>query len=180
MSEQRRELFERIYGILNEHDPQRVDEVFTEDVVFEDDAWPTIMHGRDEVRSFLTAIWRAAPDFNFELIEGPYASPDGRHAAARIKVSGTFTGSYDPPGLAPTNGVVSTEFGAFYEFEGGQIKRERVILNMYDMGVQHGALPERGTLGERLAVAFQHLNAWRIRRRAARSADHPDARVPLS
>ena len=133
-----RELFEHIYGLLNEHELRYVDEVFTEDVIFQDDAWPTVMHGRAEVKEFLSAIWTAAPDFRFELVEGPYVSPDGDHAAARIRVEGTFTGSYRPPGLHPTNAPMATEFGAFYEFVEGRIRRERVILNMYSVGVQYG------------------------------------------
>ena len=38
--ESARALFERTYGLLNEHDVRHIPSVFTEDVVFDDDAWP--------------------------------------------------------------------------------------------------------------------------------------------
>jgi hypothetical protein len=60
---------------------------------------------------------------------------------------------------------VTAEFAAFYELEGERIKRERVILNMNDVGIQMGATPAPGSRGERLAVAIQRLTARRMRRR---------------
>jgi SnoaL-like domain len=50
-------------------------------------------------------------------------------------------------------------------FELRRIKRERVTLNMNDVGVQMGAAPAPGSRGERLAVAIQRLTARRMRRR---------------
>ena len=38
--EEARAVFERIFGLLNEHDVRHIPTVFTEDVTFEDDAWP--------------------------------------------------------------------------------------------------------------------------------------------
>jgi hypothetical protein len=60
---------------------------------------------------------------------------------------------------------LTTEFAAFYELEGERIKRERVILNMNDVGVQMGAAPAPGSRSEKLGVAIQHLTARRMRRR---------------
>lgn len=50
---------ERLYGILNEHDPAKIPLIFTEEVVFEDDAWPETVRGHLEMRRFLTTVWRA-------------------------------------------------------------------------------------------------------------------------
>jgi predicted ester cyclase len=163
--ESARALFERNYQLLNEHDVRRIPTVFTEDIEFEDDAWPERIRGHAEMERFMTALWRAMPDFRFELLEGPYLAEDGRHAAARVRASGTATGSFDPPGYAPTGARVTTEFGGFYEFEGDRVKRGRVIVNMNDVGIQIGAAPAPGSRGERLAVAMQRLNAGRVRRR---------------
>ena len=140
--------------------------VFTEDVEFEDDAWPESIRGHAQMERFLTAVWRAMPDLRFEILEGPYLAEDGRHAAARVRVSGIATGRFDPPGFAPTRARVTTEFGGFYEIEGERVKRGRIIVNMHDVGIQIGAAPAHGTRAERLALAMQHLNARRIRRRA--------------
>jgi steroid delta-isomerase-like uncharacterized protein len=161
-----RALFERIYELVNECDVRDIPTIFTEDIEFQDDAWPEVMRGHADVGRFLSSLWRAMPDLRFEVVEGPYLGADGRHAAARVRVEGTMTGSADPPGFAPTNGHVTTEFAAFYELEGERIRRERVILNMNDVGVQMGAAPAPGSRGERLAVAIQRLTARRMRRRA--------------
>jgi steroid delta-isomerase-like uncharacterized protein len=159
-----RALFERNYRLLNEHDVRHIPAVFTEDIEFEDDAWPETIRGHAEMERFLTALWRAMPDFRFEILEGPYLAEDGRHAAARVRAGGTATGRFDPPGFAPTGARVTSEFGGFYEFEGERIKRGRIIVNMNDVGVQIGAAPAPGSRSERLGVAMQRLNARRMRR----------------
>lgn len=162
-ADEARALFERFYALLNEHDVTHVREIFTEDVVFRDDAWPKVMQGHAAVQEFLSALWRAMPDLTFELLEGPYLSDDGRRAAVRVQIAGTMTGPY-PPGYAPTRRRLSTEFAGFCELEGGRICRERVIANVNDVAVQIGALPPPGSKTEGLAVRLQHLAAWRMRR----------------
>ena len=164
--ESARALFERVYELLNEHDVRHIPEIFTEDIVFDDAAWPETIRGHAEMERFLTSIWRAAPDFRFELLEGPFLSEDGRHAAVRVRASGTALGPFDPPGFAPTGTRISAEYGGFYELEGERVKRARIILNMNDVGIQIGAAPPPGSRGERLAVRMQHLNARRMRKRA--------------
>jgi steroid delta-isomerase-like uncharacterized protein len=161
--ERARSLFERFYQLLNERDVRHIPAIFTEDIVFQDDAWPEIMRGHADVERFLTALWRAVPDFRFELVEGPYLGEYGRRAAARVRVGGTLAGDW--LGYAPTGARWETDFAGFYVLEGDRIKRERVIANANDVAIQVGALPPHGSLGERLAVAIQRLDAWRMRRR---------------
>ncbi|MGI8596278.1 MAG: ester cyclase [Thermoleophilaceae bacterium] len=161
-----RALFERTYGLLNEHDVRHIPSVFTEDVVFDDDAWPEPVVGHREMERFVTTLWRAMPDFRFELVDGPYLAEDGRRAAARVRGGGTLTGPLDPPGFAPTGAALSIEYGGFYEFEGDRVKRARVIVNMNDVAVQIGAAPGPGTLGERVAVTVQRVAARRMRGRS--------------
>jgi len=164
--ERARALFQRIYALLNEHDPASIAAIFTENVVFEDDAWPETVHGHAEMERFLGALWRAFPDFRFELIEGPYLGEDGRAAAARVRVTGTMKGTLDPPGFAPTGTTMSTEYAGFYELDGERICRGRVVTNMNDAASQLGAAPMPGSRGERAAVWLQRLQARRMRRRA--------------
>jgi predicted ester cyclase len=161
-----RTLFERNFRFLNEHDVRHIPTIFAEDIELRDDAWPEIMNGHSAVERFLTALWRALPDFRFELVEGPFLAADGHRAAARVRVAGTVTGPYDPPGFAPTHRRLTTEFGGFYEFEGERVRRARIIVNMNDVAIQIGAAPRPGTPAERLAVAMQRLNARRIARRS--------------
>jgi steroid delta-isomerase-like uncharacterized protein len=166
--ESARELIERFYGLMNERHVRNIPKMFTEDIEFQDDAWPVTMRGHADVERFFRALWRATPDLTFEVIEGPYVADDGLHAAARVRAAGTVTGTLDPPGFAPTDDPVVVEFAAFYEFEGGRVRRERVIVNMHDLAIQFGAAPPPGSRAERLSVALQRLAAGRRRRRSKR------------
>jgi SnoaL-like polyketide cyclase len=114
------------------------------------------------------ALWRMAPDCRFELVGGPYLSDDGLAAAVRWRVIGTMTGPWQAasaPCLAPTGAPFTGEIAGFYEIANGRITRGRVIANQIDMAIQFGALPPRGSRGERLGAAIQRLKARRMRRR---------------
>ena len=163
--ERARDLFERFYELLNQHDPRQIPAIFTDDIVFVDDASPDTVRGHGDMERFLGSIWRAFPDFRFELAEGPYLSEDGG-VAARVRVTGTMTGPLDPPGFAPTGRRLDTEYGGFYELDGDRIRRGRIIVNMQAAAVQLGALPPPGSRGERVAVLMQRLQARLMRRRS--------------
>ncbi len=160
------ELFQRAYELLNERDPAQVPAVFTEDVIFDDDAAPETLRGHEDIRRFLGSLWTAFPDFRFELLQGPYVAQDGG-TAVHTRVTGTMEGKLDPPGFHPTGARLSIEYGGFYEFERDRIRRARIILNMNDAAVQLGALPAPGSPGEKVAVLAQGLQA-RFKRRRAR------------
>ncbi len=159
-----RSLFERAYELLNTRDTERVPEIFTEDIVFQDDAWPETVRGHAEMKRFLGAIWTAFPDFRFELIDAYLGEAEGS-AAAHVRVTATMNGPLDPPGFAPTGRPLAIEYGGFYEFEGERIRRGRIIVNMNDAATQLGALPPPGSKGERAAVMVQRLQARFMRRR---------------
>ena len=163
--ERAREILQRAYDLMNEHDPAHVPTIFTEDILFEDDAAPEAIRGHEDMRRFLEGIWTAFPDFHFELLQGPYLAQDGG-VAAHVRVTGTMEGKLDPPGFLPTGARLSIEYGGFYELEGDRIRRARIIINMNDAGVQLGALPAPGSPGEKVAVIAQGLQARFKRRRA--------------
>ena len=158
-----RAALERAYGLLNEHDVARVPDIFTEDAEFQDDAWPEVMHGHAEIGEFLKSVWRAIPDLHFELAEGPFIAADGR-VAAMVRMRGTMTGPLEPPGFAPTGGPVGFEYAGFYSFDGERFSRARIIINMQDAGVQIGAIPPPGSVGEKGAVLLQRAQV-RFKRR---------------
>lgn len=164
--ERAREIFQRAYDLLNEHDLTHVPAIFTEDILFEDDAAPEPIRGHEEMRRFLSSIWTAFPDFRFERLHGPYLAQDGG-VAVHVRVTGTMEGKLDPPGFLPTGAHLSTEYGGFYELEGDRIRRARIIINMSDAAVQLGALPAPGSKGEKVAVLAQGLQARLKRRRAS-------------
>ena len=39
------------------HEPERLLELMTDDIVYDDTAWPTTMRGHDDVRKFLAFAW---------------------------------------------------------------------------------------------------------------------------
>src|SRR4051794_15798685 len=63
---------ERYLAAWNSHEPERLFALMTDDVIYDDAAWPERMHGHDEVRPFLASIWRAFPDLELEVVEGPF------------------------------------------------------------------------------------------------------------
>ena len=163
--ERAREILQRSYDLINEHDLAHVPTVFTEDIVFEDDAAPEALRGHEDMRRFLGSIWTAFPDFRLELLQGPYLAQDGG-VAAHVRMTGTMKGKLDPPGFLPTGAPISLDLGAFYELEGDRIRRARIILNMTDAAIQIGALPAPGSAGEKVAVFAQGLQV-RVKQRLA-------------
>src|SRR4051795_8217386 len=67
-----REFAQRWLEAWNSHDPDRLVGFMTDDIVYDDSAWPKTMRGHADVREFLDHTWRALPDLRFELREGPY------------------------------------------------------------------------------------------------------------
>jgi steroid delta-isomerase-like uncharacterized protein len=152
----------------NSHDPERVLSLMTEDIVYDDSAWPTTMRGHADVREFLDWTWRAMPDLTFEVVEGPFMAPDEPKAAVYWRGRATVTGPLDPPGFAPTNTSVEFEGADFHEYRDGKVARLRIVFDMLEVGQQIGALPPQGSFGERLATIMQRMQARRMRRRGAR------------
>ena len=63
---------ERFGAAWNSHEPDRLLELMTDDVVYHDSAWPQTMRDHSQVREFLEFLWRALPDLEFEDLEGPF------------------------------------------------------------------------------------------------------------
>lgn len=77
-------------------------ELLTDDIVYDDSAWPRTMHGKADVREFLEHSWRAFPDLTFELVTGPHVATDGPRAAYWWKAGATHLArsthlAYPPP-----------------------------------------------------------------------------------
>jgi steroid delta-isomerase-like uncharacterized protein len=141
----------------NSHQPERVLELMTEDIVYDDSAWPTTMRSHDDVRAFLDWVWRAMPDLNFETVDGPFLIPGQPKAAFYWKGTGTLTGPLDPPGFAPTGARLEFEGGDFQEYRDGRVARLRIVLDMMDVGRQMGLLPKAGSQVEKAGAAAQRL-----------------------
>ena len=141
----------------NSYQPERLLELMTEDIVYDDSAWPTTMRGHGDVRTFLDHAWRAFPDLEFRMIEGPFLEPSAPRAAFYWRGTGTHTGRLDPPGFAPTGKRIDFEGADFHEYRDGRVCRLRIVFDMMDTGRQLGTLPQTGSRAEKAAAAAQRL-----------------------
>jgi steroid delta-isomerase-like uncharacterized protein len=148
----------------NSHEPERVLGLMTEDIVYDDSAWPTTMVGHADVRAFVDSTWRAFPDLRFEWIDGPYIVPGQMKASFWWRGTGTFTGPLDPPGFAPTGDHIEFEGADFHEYRDGRVARLRIVFDMMDIARQLGTLPKAGSRIEKGAAAAQRLGV-KLRRR---------------
>ena len=152
---------QRLRDAANAHDADAVAALCADDVTWDDPAAPQVLQGRDAVRLFHRDImFPALPDTRIELVDGPYLALDGSGVAARLRISGTMTGPLTPPGFAPTGGRLVFETAEFSHFEGGLLAHHTVVLNMLDLARQIGAVPQAGTLGDRVGVWMQHVSAF--------------------
>jgi steroid delta-isomerase-like uncharacterized protein len=163
-AERAREWSRRFVDAWNSRDPEQVLSLATEDVVWED---PFIvggtLRGKVALREWLTSLWRATPDLHFELVGEPFISLDSKALAAAWKGSGRFTGPLDPPGFAPTNGLIEMTGVDVHEFEGELVKRVHTETDAMSLGRQIGAAPAPGSGSERFGVLMQRFAARRFR-----------------
>jgi steroid delta-isomerase-like uncharacterized protein len=148
---------ERWGAAWNSHEPSRLLELMTEDVIYDDSSWPTTMRGHDDVRPFLDSLWRAFPDLRFEWVEGPYIAPGQPKAAFYWTGSGTHTGLLEPPGFAPTGKRIEFDGADFHEYRDDRVSRLRIVFDMLDIGRQLGTIPKAGSPIEKAGAAAQRL-----------------------
>ena len=156
------EFVKRWEDAWNSHEPDRVLELMTEDIVYDDSAWPTTMRGHGDVRQFLEFAWRAFPDLRFESAGGPFIAFGEPKAAFQWAASATHTGPIDPPGFAPTGKRIEFDGADFHEYRDGRVCRLRIVLDMMDLGRQLGTLPKAGSPMEKAGAAAQRL-AMKVR-----------------
>jgi steroid delta-isomerase-like uncharacterized protein len=162
-----REWAQRFVEAWNSHDPERLLALATEDVTWED---PFIvggsLRGKAALRDWLSSLWRVTPDLRFEVVGEPFVSLDGTQLAAAWKGAGRFTGTLEPPGFAPTNGVIEMTGVDVHEFDGALLRRVHTETDAMALGRQIGAAPAPGSGGERFGVLMQRLVARRLRGKA--------------
>jgi steroid delta-isomerase-like uncharacterized protein len=162
-----RDFVERWHAAWNSKDPARVAELCTADVELVDPTMPAPVHGIDGIRRTLGPLARAFPNFRFTSTEEPFLSRSGARVVMPWQFAGTMTGPLQPPGFAPTGGVVSFEGHDVWDFRDGRVSRMEALFDVNGVAVQIGAAPAPGSGGERVGVWLQRAEAWR-RRRAAR------------
>ncbi len=131
----------------------------TDDIVYDDTAWPQTMRGKADVREFLDHTWTAFPDIEFETLNGPMLADDPPRAAFWWRGTGTNTGPIDPPGIPPTGKRIEFEGADFHEYRDGKVAKLRIVFDMTDLSRQLGLMPEPGSTGEKAMVAAAKVQA---------------------
>jgi steroid delta-isomerase-like uncharacterized protein len=146
----------------NDHRPEDVAALCTEDVEFFDPAIGTV-HGREAVAAWVRGCVTAFPDYRFEEPEPPVPSRIPNKAIAPWRMRGTHTGPMDPPGFAPTGRAVVVDGVDHWWFRDGLVSRYRADYDSQGVARQLGLVPAVGSRGERALVRMQRLGA-RLRR----------------
>jgi steroid delta-isomerase-like uncharacterized protein len=143
----------------NSHQPERLLALMTDDIVYDDSAWPKTMHGHGDVREFLAHSWRAFPDLRFELTDGPFLHPGAPRASYFWQGTCTHTGPIDPPGIAPTHRRVEFRGFDLHEYRDGRVSRLVILFDLADFMRQLNLLPASGGRAERVMAGLQRLAA---------------------
>jgi steroid delta-isomerase-like uncharacterized protein len=154
---------QRFLDAWNSHDADKVVACMAEDIVYDDDAWPTTMRAHADVRAFLEYLWRAFPDLHFEVVDGPYIDPEAPKAAWYWRGVATHSGPLDPPGVAATGERLEFHGGQFDEYRDGKLVRLRIVMDMADAMRELGVLPAAGGRAERVIARLASVPA-RFRR----------------
>jgi predicted ester cyclase len=104
----------------------------------------------DGIREWFRALFTAFPDFRFVVVD---LVADGEKAAVRWRATGTFDGTGNFEGMAPTGAEVDITGCDLLNIREGRIHRNDAYVNGTEMGRQLGALPPAGSLGERAMLA---------------------------
>src|SRR5215211_198312 len=158
------DFLERWDAAWDSHQPERVLDLMTDDIVYNDSGWPTPMRGHADVREFLEFTWRALPDAQFRAIDGPYLHPAEPKASFYWRGTATNTGRTDPPGLEATGKSVEFYGADFHEYRDGKVARLTIVFDMAEVMRQLGALPLRGSREERMLIKVTNLRGKLARR----------------
>ena len=110
--------------------------------------------GTAEMRSFFHELFDAFPDFKLEILD--LVVEDDR-ATVRWHATGTFTGSRSFQGLAPTGKQVDIEGCDMVWVKDGRIARIEAYYDTSSLARQLGAMPPKGSVGERGMLAAVNL-----------------------
>ena len=163
------EVLARWYEAWNAHDVDAVSALLTDDVRYEDPAAPAdVLQGRGPVEAYVRSAFNGVPDLHLEKLE-EWTSESGQVIASYFRLTGTFTGELDAPGLpplAPTNGRLDLSGMDRSEIrDGTHLARHQIFWDTTELGRQIGLVPPRDSGMERLSRRLQHLTARRMRRR---------------
>ena len=148
---------EAFFAAYNDHDPEALLALCTEDIVWDDPLMGPSLKGWEEVAELLVNQLTAFPDLHFPTDELElYRSLDGKTAAARWHMAGTMTGRLDPPGYEPTGEWGDVTGMSRFEFaDGGLIAHHSMVYDTLTLARRLHLAPGEHSLSFRTLVGLQ-------------------------
>ena len=124
--------------------------------------------GRPAVLAFAESLFRAFPDFTYEIREPICVSPDGNRCVFAWQITATASGWLRPPGFAPTGQRISFPGVDILDARYGLITNVETYFDAVAAAEQLTRMrlrPKPGSLQEKALVAAQRVRAMWLRRR---------------
>jgi steroid delta-isomerase-like uncharacterized protein len=152
----------------NTHDVEAIVALCAEDVTLDDPALPETFSGREGARRFAAATFHTFPDVEIGELESLYVSDVKPKALAPYRFRATMLGDWVPGNVAATGARIDFTGIDAWQFRGELLSRYETMYDLYEVGVQMGLVPPRGSTADRMLTRLQHLIARFQRRRAGR------------
>jgi steroid delta-isomerase-like uncharacterized protein len=139
--------------------PEAFGECCHVDVLYEDPLEPEPLEGLAALAAHAERLRTALPDLRIE--DAGAAVIAGDHACVPWRLVGTHKGEV---GTLPASGRFVTLHGVHYlELRDGDVRRARGFFDLYEVAVQLGLLPKRGSLGESALMMLRGFGLLRPR-----------------
>ena len=145
------ELFDAWEDAWSDKDQDAFRQVCSPQLHYEDPLTAEPLEGIPALITHAERLWEAFPDARIEQL-GPRLS-DGRMAAAPCKLLATHREPLG--GLPATNKFIVVPAVLYCQLDRGRLLRVRAFFDLYDAAVQLGALPGRGSLGEKALLMLR-------------------------
>jgi hypothetical protein len=143
-----RDFLERWEQGWNTHDLDALEEMVSEEIVWEDPAMHgETVHGRAQFSAFTETFFRAFPDVTFQGVGTPFVDLAGAWMGVRWRMTGTFTGelqiwskelSVPPATIAPTGNSFDLEGIDLYELHDGVLANYYIHYDLHGLSQQLG------------------------------------------
>jgi ketosteroid isomerase-like protein len=134
-----RDFVDRWAAAWNSHDPDTVMSLMHPEIVWEDLVfWPRVIHGHEELREYVDAIFRVMPDVHFDEVQVFTAPADGRALFL-------FRQTCSAPARLGTDKTANT-YGCdiLLAFRDGKLSRYLAQYDLVQIMSQFDVLPPRG------------------------------------
>lgn len=136
-----RRITEEALAAINAHDPDGYLKYLDDSYVWENDAFPAPIRGREGARQVVAAYFAAIPDVRFEIEQ---VITSGDHVVVCSRMTGTHKAEFRGPGslgLPPTNKQFSIRSCSVTKMKDGRAVKTATYTDRLAMLQQLGALP---------------------------------------